>query len=79
MVAGLRASKRVVEVSGELRGDLYHQGRELGVLLTTDENSVVPNWSMTWGAQIFKGRIYTSDLMSGLWIAKLETGERVVF
>ena len=39
---------------------------------TTDANTTVPNWSMTWGAQIFKGRIYTSDLNSGIWIARLD-------
>ena len=38
----------------------------------------VPNWSMTWGAQIHKGRIYTSDLNWGLWIAELREGGRPV-
>ena len=62
---------RVVDISGELRGDLYAQGREIAVLRTTDEQTMVPNWPMTWGAQIHKGHIYTSDLNSGLWIARL--------
>ena len=62
---------RVVDISGELRGDLYAQGREIAVLHTTDEQTMVPNWPMTWGAQIHKGHIYTSDLNSGLWIARL--------
>ncbi|MFQ5571811.1 MAG: Ig-like domain-containing protein [Rhodothermales bacterium] len=61
---------RVVDVSGELRGDLYRQGREMGALKTTDADTTTPNWPMTWGAQLFKGHIYTSDLNSGLWIAK---------
>jgi hypothetical protein len=64
--AGLRA----VDVSGELRGDLYRQGRELASLRTTDEDTMVPNWPMTWGAQPFKGNIFTSDLNSGLWIVR---------
>ena len=63
---------RVVDISGELRGDLYRQGRELAVLKTTDENSVVPNWPMTWGAQVFKGHVFAWDLNSGLWVTKLE-------
>jgi hypothetical protein len=67
-----QAGLRVLDISGELRGDLYRQGRELAVLKTTDENSMVPNWPMTWGAQLFKGKIYTSDLNSGLWIAELK-------
>jgi hypothetical protein len=72
--AGLRA----VGISGELRGDLYAQGREIDFLLTTDEYTTVPNWPMAWGAQIFKGNIYTSDLHSGLWVAKLVMPEAPV-
>lgn len=70
---------RVVDISGELRGDLYAQGREIATILTTDSETTVPNWSMTWGAQIFKGRIYSSDLNSGLWITELRERPRVVF
>ena len=69
---------RAVDVSGELRGDLYAQGREIDLLLTTDEDTTVPNWPMTWGAQVFKGNIYTSDLHSGLWVAKLVVPEAPV-
>ena len=70
---------RVVDISGELRGDLYAQGREIATILTTDPETTVPNWPMTWGAQIFKGRIYSSDLNSGLWITELRERPRVVF
>ncbi len=62
---------RVVDISGELRGDLFKQGREMAALSTIDDVSVVPGWPMTWGSQVFKGHIFTSDLNSGLWIAKL--------
>jgi hypothetical protein len=62
----------VLDISGELRGDLYRQGRELAVIKTTDANTTVPNWPMTWGAQVFKGHIFTSDLNSGLWILRLD-------
>jgi hypothetical protein len=65
-----QAGLRVVDVSGELRGDLFRQGRQLGAFRTSSPDAVTPNWSMTWGAQIFKGNIITSDLNSGLWIAK---------
>jgi len=70
---------RVVDVSGELRGDLYEQGREIATILTTDDETTTPNWPMAWGAQIFKGRIYSSDLNSGLWITELKERPRVVF
>ena len=68
---------RVVDISGELRGDLYRQGRELGALLTSSPEGMVPNWSMTWGAQLFKGNIVTADLMSGLWVAKYQERKTV--
>lgn len=74
-----QAGLRVVDVSGELRGDLYRQGREIARLLPIDEEMVVPNWPMTWGAQLFKGHIFSSDLNSGLWITRLDERGRVVF
>ncbi len=74
-----QAGLRVVDISGELRGDLYRQGRELAVLKTVDENSMVPNWPMTWGAQPFKGHIFSADLNSGLWVTRLEQRDDVVF
>lgn len=74
-----QAGLRVVDISGELRGDLYAQGREIARILTTDDDTTVPNWPMAWGAQIFKGRIYSSDLNSGLWITELRERPRVVF
>ena len=73
-----QAGLRVVDISGELRGDLYRQGREIAVLKTTDAESTVPNWGMTWGAQIHKGHIFTSDLNSGLWVVKLVEGQRII-
>ena len=68
---------RVVDISGELRGDLYAQGREIAALITTDENTVVPNWPMTWGAQVHKGHIFSWDLNSGIWVARYDRPELV--
>jgi len=62
---------RVVDVSGELRGDLYRQGREIGRLWTGDPESYRPNLPFTWGAQPHKGLIYFNDINSGLWVVKL--------
>jgi hypothetical protein len=67
----------VVDITGELRGDLYRQGREMAALKTTDENAHVANWPMTFSAQIFKGLIYSADFNSGLWITRLEEGALV--
>ena len=66
---------RVVDVSGELRGDLYQQGREITRVWTGDANGYRANTPFTWGAQPHKGLIYFNDVHSGLWIMKL--GEKI--
>src|SRR6267142_951061 len=45
---------RVVDVSGELRGDLYRQGREIGRVWTGDPEGYRTNLPFTWGAQPHK-------------------------
>lgn len=62
---------RVVDVSGELRGDLYRQGREMGRLWAGDPQGFKTNLPFTWGAQPHNGLIYFNDVNSGLWIVKL--------
>jgi len=66
---------RIVDVSGELRGDLYGQGREIARVWTGDPDGFRPNLPLTWGAQPHKGLIYFNDINSGLWIVKL--GEKI--
>jgi hypothetical protein len=66
---------RIVDVSGDLSGDLYRQGREIARIWTGDPNAFRPNLPMTWGAQPHKGLIYFNDINSGLWIVKL--GEKI--
>ena len=66
---------RVVDVSGELRGDLYQQGREIARVWTGDPEGYRPNLTFTWGAQPHNGLIYFNDVNSGLWIVKL--GEKI--
>ena len=62
---------RVVDVSGELRGDLMAQGREIGALWTGSSEGFRPNLPMAWGARPYKGMIYVNDMNSGLWVARL--------
>jgi hypothetical protein len=62
---------RVVDVSGELRGDLYRQGREIARLWTGDPRGWRPNLPFTWGAQPANGLIYFNDINSGIWITRL--------
>jgi hypothetical protein len=66
---------RIVDVSGELRGDLYQQGREIARIWTGDPDGFRPNLPLTWGAQPHNGLVYFNDINSGLWIVKL--GEKI--
>ncbi len=63
---------RVVDISGELMGDLYKQGREIANFFPFDENGFIPNTAMTWGAQPYKGHVFFTDFNSGLWSAKIK-------
>ena len=68
---------RVVDISGELRGDLYRQGREIAVFWPQDPESFIPNAPMVWGPQPYKGHIFVADHHSGLWAVKLVDPEPV--
>lgn len=65
--AGLRA----VDVSGEVMGDLYRQGREIAWYLPDDPEGHIANAPMAWGPQPHKGHVFFSDWNSGLWAVKL--------
>jgi len=71
---------RVLDISGELRGDLYRQGREIARFWTGDSKGYRPNLPFTWGGQPcsvtcdtpeLNGLMYFNDIHSGLWITKL--------
>ncbi len=62
---------RVVDISGELMGDLYRQGREIAWFIPTDPEGYIRNAAMTWGPQPYKGNIFLADHNSGLWCVKL--------
>ena len=71
---------RVLDISGELRGDLYRQGREIARFWTGDTKGFRPNLPFTWGGQpcsatcdspLLNSLIYFNDIHSGLWITKL--------
>ncbi len=76
-IAYYNAGLRVVDISGELRGDLYRQGREIAAFLPEDPEGHIPNAPMTWGPQPYKGHIFLSDMNSGLWAVKLVDPEPV--
>ncbi|HEX9700841.1 MAG TPA: hypothetical protein VGD06_15395 [Acidobacteriota bacterium] len=74
-VAYYQGGLRVVDVSGELLGDLYRQGREIGYFLAYDPLGYVKNSPFAWGPQPFKGNIFFSDHNSGLWAVRIAEEE----
>ncbi len=69
---------RVVDISGELRGDLERQGREIAHVVTGDADGVTPNAPNAWGAVYRNGLIYVPDINSGLWIVRVEPKSELV-
>ena len=69
---------RIVDVSGELMGNLYTQGREISVFKSASPLGYVPNSTMVWGAQPHKGHVFFSDTNSGLWAIRLVPRDRPV-
>ena len=62
---------RVVDISGELLGDLYKQGREIAFYLSNHPEGRIPNATMVWGPQPYKNHIFFADMNSGLYAVKL--------
>jgi len=63
---------RIVDISGELLGDIYKQGREIGHYLSYHKEGKIPNAPMVWGAQPYKEYIFFADMNSGLYCVTLE-------
>ena len=62
---------RIIDISGDLLGDLYKQGREIAYLLTGTGDGYIPNDTMVWGAQLYKGHVFYSDFNTGIGVAKV--------
>ena len=58
---------RILDISGELLGDLYKQDREIAYFLPQHRDGIIPNAPMVWGAQPYKDYIFLSDMNSGLY------------
>ena len=63
---------RIVDISGELMGDIYAQGREIAFFMSSDPDGFMANRPNVWGTMPYKGLIYFSDMNNGLWAIKLE-------
>jgi hypothetical protein len=66
---------RVLDISGELRGDLLAQDREIAHVTTGDARGLVPNAAMAWGAFYHNGLVWVNDVFSGLWVVRVEPRE----
>ncbi len=63
---------RALDISGELKGDLLRQGREMSWILTADDRGHRPRATFAWGAVVKNGIIYVPDINTGLWMLRLE-------
>jgi hypothetical protein len=63
---------RVLDISGELKGDLLRQGREISWIFTADSLGAKPHVPFAWGAVVKNGVMFVPDINSGLWVLKVE-------
>jgi hypothetical protein len=66
------AGFRAFDISGELKGDLRAQQREMVHVHTADLDGKVQNSAMTWGVVVRDGLAYVNDMYNGLWIVRME-------
>ena len=68
---------RTVDISGELKGDLLREGREMSWILTVDSlgHRRAP---FAWGAVVRDGNIFVPDINTGLWILRMEPKQQPV-
>jgi len=69
---------RVVDVSGELMGNLAQQGREIAIFKPFDPQGFMANMPNVWGPQPYKGFVFFSDFNSGLWATKIQPRGRPI-
>ena len=62
---------RLVDVSGQLLGNLAQQGREIAVFKPYDPKGFTPNASFVMNAMPWKGHVLFTDFNTGLWAARL--------
>lgn len=62
------------DISGELRGDLRAQNREIASLNTADMTGNTANHAFDWGVVVNPkdGLAYVNDFNNGLWVVRIE-------
>ena len=68
------AGFHVFDISGELKGDLRAQHREMASLNTADMGGTVPNAAFDWGVVVNPkdGLAYVNDFNNGLWVVRVD-------
>ncbi len=69
---------RAFDITGELRGDLRAQGREIASLSTADMDGKIKNSAQTWGVVVKNNLAYVNDFNNGLWVIRIEPRTQVV-
>ena len=72
------AGFRAFDISGELRGDLRAQQREIVHVNPVDANGFIPNTTMTWGVVVKDGIAYVNDFNSGLFLIRIQPKPAIV-
>ena len=68
-VAYRQGGLRLVDIAGDVRGDLYRQGRQVGWFDTASAGSRGGSGpTQVVGVRPFKGNIFISDANTGLWV-----------
>jgi hypothetical protein len=65
------AGFRAFDISGELRGDLRAQQREITNYMPMDPKGFIPNTTMTWGVVVKDGVAYVNDFNTGLSLVRI--------
>ncbi len=66
------AGFRAFDISGELRGDLRAQRREIVHAQVSSPDGFIPNFTMTWGVVVKNGLAYVNDINGRLFIVRIE-------
>lgn len=65
------AGFRAFDISGELRGDLRAQQREIVHFSPASPDGFIPNVTMTWGVVVKNNLAFVNDFNSGLFIVRI--------
>jgi hypothetical protein len=72
------AGFRAFDISGDLRGNLSAQQREIANVNPVSMQGFIPNSTMTWGVVVKNGIAYVNDFNTGLFLVKIEPKPGVV-